>query len=81
MQDTACGEHETLVLLREIAEGADMVHMAGPCAKTDGPFWTRFAREKSSDISILNVWHIAQEYDISARNLAYQCRLAYQPGF
>ena len=43
MQDTACGEHETLVLLREIAEGADMVHMAGPCAKTDGPFWTRFA--------------------------------------
>ena len=41
MQDTACGEHETLVFLREIAEGADM---AGPCAKTDGPFWTWFAR-------------------------------------
>ena len=37
--------------------------------------------EKSSDISIFDVWHIAQEYDISARNLAYQCRLAYQPGF
>ena len=29
--------------------------------------------EKSSDISISNVWHIAQEYDISARNLAYSC--------
>ena len=43
-QDTACGEHETLVFLREIAEGADM---AGPCAKTDGPFWTRFAPPES----------------------------------
>ena len=34
--------------------------------------------EKSSDISILNVWHIAQDFGISARILTYQVRLAYQ---
>ena len=39
------------------------------------------SREKSSDISILNIWHIAQDFGISPRILTYQVRLAYQPNF
>ena len=45
-------------------------------ARSALPSWV----EKSL-LTILNVWHIAQDFGISPRILTYQVRLAYQPGF
>ena len=36
--------------------------------------------EKSSDVSVFYVCRIAQDFCVSARILAYQVRLTYQPG-
>ena len=41
---------------------------------------THVQGEKSFDVSVFYVWRIAQEFGVSARILAYQVRLTYQPG-